>query len=73
MSKIIIIDEKMNTCEIEVNQNILKGLGVKPENVKKHKSRRQLDKEISDYLQSFKKWVIEKIEKYVYNKLRILY
>ena len=55
MNRIIIIDEKLNSVEIEVNANMLKLIGVNPENVKKHKSRRQLFLEISKYLDSFQK------------------
>lgn len=55
MNRIIIIDEKLNSVEIEVNANMLKLIGVNPENVKKHKSRRQLFLELSKYLDSFSK------------------
>jgi len=60
LSRIIIVDEKMNTVEIEVNANMLKLIGVNPEEVKKHKSRRQLFIELSKYLDSFEK-TIEKL------------
>lgn len=54
-SKILIIDGKRNTVEVEVNQNMLKLIGVKPEEVKKHKSQRQLFIEISKYFDSLEK------------------
>lgn len=56
-SKILIIDGKRNTVEVEVNQNMLKLIGVKPEEVKKHKSQRQLFIEISKYFDSLEKEV----------------
>ena len=54
MGKILLIDEKMNTVEIEVNQTILKNLGINSGNVKHHKSRRQLNNEITKYLENIK-------------------
>ena len=54
MGKILLIDEKMNTVEIEVNQTILKNLGLNSGNVKHHKSRRQLNNEITKYLENIK-------------------
>lgn len=50
LDKVIIIDKKMNTVVVEVNPMILKSLGIKQDDVKKHKSRRQLDIEITDFL-----------------------
>lgn len=53
-SKLLLIDGKMNTVEIEVNHNMLKLIGVNPEEVKKHKSRRQLLLEISKFLENIR-------------------
>lgn len=50
MSKIMIIDEKMNSVIIESNQHTLKALGIKQEDVKKHKSRRQLILDINSFI-----------------------
>ena len=50
---VLIIDSKMNSTEIELTQHTLKMLGIKEEDIKKHKSRRQLLLEVSEYLQSF--------------------
>lgn len=55
MSKIMIIDAKMNSVVIESNQHSLKLLGIKPENVKKNKSRRQLNLEITNFINEFDK------------------
>lgn len=55
MSKIMIIDGKMNSVVIESNQHTLKALGIKPENVKNHKSRRQLNNEITQFIDNFVK------------------
>lgn len=52
MSKVMIIDEKRNTVVVEVNPQILKGLGVKPEDVKKHSSRRQLIFEMDAFIKN---------------------
>lgn len=51
MSKILIIDEKKNAVVIEVNQQILKGLGIKQEDVKSHKSKHQLFKSVSLFIE----------------------
>lgn len=52
---LLLIDSKMNSVEVEVNQHMLKLLGFKKEDVKNHKSRRQLLLEVSEYLKSFEK------------------
>ena len=52
IGKVIIIDEKMNSVQIELNETILKNIGVIAENVKKHKSRRQLNIEITEFLKT---------------------
>lgn len=55
MSKIMIIDEKMNSVVIEVSPQSLRAIGVKPEDIKKHKSRRQLVIDIDRFLQNIPK------------------
>lgn len=52
MSKVLIIDEKMNSVEVDITPQTLKMLGVKKEDVKHHKSRRQLNLEISLFIES---------------------
>ena len=52
---VLIIDAKMNSVEIELSQGTLRMLGISEEDIRKHKSRRQLLLEVSDYLKSFEK------------------
>ena len=52
MSKIMIIDEKMNSVVIDVTPQMLRVIGIKPELIKKHKSRRQLVIDIDRFLQN---------------------
>ena len=40
----------MNSVELEISEQMLKLLGVKPENVKKHKSKRQIIKELTEFV-----------------------
>lgn len=54
-NSILIIDAKMNSVEIEITQHTLRLLGISEEDIKKHKSRRQLLLEVSEYLKSFEK------------------
>ena len=53
MSKIMLIDEKMNTTVIELSPQQLQILGVKAENIKKHTSRRQLIFEMDRFIRKF--------------------
>lgn len=55
MSKIMIIDEKKNSVVIDVSPQILKMIGVKQEEIKKHKSRRQLILEMDEFLKNSQK------------------
>ena len=52
---VLIIDAKMISVEIELSQGTLRMLGISEEDIRKHKSRRQLLLEVSDYLKSFEK------------------
>lgn len=52
MSKVIIIDEKKNSVIVDFTPQTLKMLGIKPEDVKKHKSMRQLTKELNSFIES---------------------
>lgn len=50
--RLLLVDEKMNTVEIEIEQWQFRNLGIKQENVKKHKSKTALNKEIADFILS---------------------
>ena len=52
----MIIDSKMNSVIIESNQHTLKALGIKQENVIKHNSRRQLNLEITRFIEENEKF-----------------
>lgn len=54
MSKIILIDSKMNSTVIDVTPQTLRMLGIKPEDIKKHKSRRQLLMTLDDFIKKYK-------------------
>lgn len=49
---LLVVDEKMNTCELSLEPWQFKQLQIKNENVKKHKSRRALNEEITIFLNS---------------------
>ena len=55
MSKIMIIDEKRNSVIIDVTPQVLKMIGVKPDEIKKHTSRRQLILEMDEFFKNFQK------------------
>ena len=46
----MIIDEEMNVTEIEINQLQFKSMGIDLSNVKKHTSKRELNKTITKFL-----------------------
>jgi hypothetical protein len=50
LTPLMIIDSKMNTVIVELEPWQFKQLQIKTEDVKKHKSRRALNAEISEYL-----------------------
>lgn len=54
MSKILIIDSKLNSVIVEITPQQLKMLGIKPENVVKHRSRRQLLLDLDEFLKKYK-------------------
>lgn len=49
--KLIVIDKEMTSCEIEVNANQFKSLGININNAKKHKRKRDLNITLSEYLE----------------------
>ena len=55
LSRIMIIDEKKNSVIIDVSPQTLKMIGVKQEEIKKHKSRRQLILEMDEFLKNSQK------------------
>ena len=52
MGKIMIIDEKMNSVVIEASELTLKMLRIKKEDVKNHRSMRQLQIELKSFIES---------------------
>lgn len=52
--KLLIVDEKMRTTEIEINPFQFQSLGIDLTNVKEHDKKRDLNITITDYLDSFK-------------------
>lgn len=52
MSKILIIDEKMNSVIIDASRQTLQMLNINQEDIKKHKSKRQLHIEIELFIES---------------------
>ena len=52
--KLLIVDEKMNTTEIEINSLQFKSMGIDLTKVKKHSKKRDLNITITEYLDSFK-------------------
>lgn len=50
MSKLMIIDSKMNSVVIEADSNTLKLLGIKPDDVVKHKSKRKLLIDLENFI-----------------------
>jgi hypothetical protein len=47
---LFVLDRKMNTVVLELEQWQFKQLQIKPEQVKKHKSRRSLNNEITEFI-----------------------
>ncbi len=54
MLKLLIVDKNMNTTEIEINSIQFKSLGIDLSKVKKHEGKRDLNNEITNFLDSFK-------------------
>lgn len=52
--KLMIIDSKMNSTEIEINSLQFKSMGIDLSKVKKHTSKRELNKEITKFIESCK-------------------
>ena len=50
----MIIDSKLNSVIINVDSNTLKLLGIKPDDIVKHKSKRQLMLDINGFLEKSK-------------------
>lgn len=53
--KLILIDSYMNSCEIEIDQNQYKMLGIDIAKAKKHSKKRDLNVEITEFLKKFKR------------------
>ena len=53
--KLLIIDEKMNTTEIEINSLQFKSMGIDLSKVKKHSKKRDLNVSITEFLEGFNK------------------
>lgn len=52
MGKVIIIDEKMNSVIVDIDSNTLKLLGIKQDDIIKHKSRRKLLIDLDNFIKS---------------------
>lgn len=51
--KILIIDESKNTTITDMDIWLFKSLGIKTENVKKHKSFSALNKTVAEFIKNF--------------------
>lgn len=51
--RLLLVDKDSNTCEIELPSFMIKQLNINSETIKKHSTKRELNKEITDYLNSF--------------------
>lgn len=52
--KLIIIDEKMNSVEVEINSLQYKSMGLDLSKVKKHEKKRDLNMTITEFLEKNK-------------------
>lgn len=51
--RLILVDKDMNSVEFEINQLQFKSLGLDLSNVKRHERKRDLNKTITDFIESF--------------------
>lgn len=49
--KLLIVDKKMNTTEIEINSLQFQSLGIDLSNVKEHKGKRELNNTIAEFIE----------------------
>ena len=48
--KVLLVDQKRNTVEIELDSGLYRMLGIKQENIKQHKKRVDLNQTVTDFL-----------------------
>lgn len=51
--RLMIVDSAMNTTEIEINKLQFDSMGIDLTKVKKHKNKRELNVELTKFLESF--------------------
>ena len=52
--RLLVVDKDLTTCEIEIDSYQFKNLGIDIRNAKKHEKKRDLNVEITNFLESFK-------------------
>lgn len=52
--RLLVVDKDLTTCEIEIDSYQFKNLGIDIKNAKKHEKKRDLNVEITNFLDSFK-------------------
>lgn len=52
--RLLVVDKDLTTCEIEVDFYQFKHIGIDIKNAKKHEKKRDLNVEITNFLESFK-------------------
>ena len=53
--RLLVIDEKRNSYVLELSEQEFKHLRIQKEKIKKHQKRIELNKTVTDFLNSFKK------------------
>lgn len=52
--RLLVVDKDLTTCEIEIDSYQFKSLGIDIKNAKTHEKKRDLNVEITNFLNSFK-------------------